>query len=145
MKLFQDFTQADASTTRKFGGTGLGLALTRRFCQMMGGDVTVNSVPGEGSVFTIKLPAIVREAKPAELLGDEAADTDGRIAGIDRSDGTDPCRHRHCVLVIDDDPMQRDLIQRFLSKEGFCVRSAAGGEEGLRLAHSCGRWPSRWT
>ena len=46
VKLFQDFTQADASTTRKFGGTGLGLALTRRFCQMMGGDVTVNSVAG---------------------------------------------------------------------------------------------------
>ena len=64
VKLFQDFTQADASTTRKFGGTGLGLALTRRFCQMMGGDVTVHSVPGEGSVFTIKLPAVVSEAKP---------------------------------------------------------------------------------
>ena len=72
VKLFQDFTQADASTTRKFGGTGLGLALTRRFCQMMGGDVTVHSVPGEGSVFTIKLPAVVREAKPeaaAEAAG----------------------------------------------------------------------------
>jgi len=64
VKLFQAFTQADVSTTRKFGGTGLGLALTRRFCQMMGGDVTVHSVPGEGSIFTIKLPAVVRDAKP---------------------------------------------------------------------------------
>ena len=63
VKLFQDFTQADASTTRKFGGTGLGLALTRRFCQMMGGDVTVHSVPGEGSVFTIKLPAVVERSE----------------------------------------------------------------------------------
>src|SRR6185295_8425458 len=63
VKLFQDFTQADASTTRKFGGTGLGLALTRRFCQMMGGDVTVSSVPGAGSTFTIKLPAFVHETK----------------------------------------------------------------------------------
>ena len=51
------------STTRKFGGTGLGLALAGRFCQMMGGDVTVNSVPGEGSVFTIKLPAVVAQIR----------------------------------------------------------------------------------
>jgi len=71
VKLFQDFTQADASTTRKFGGTGLGLALTRRFCQIMGGDVIVHSIPGEGSIFTIKLPAIVGDRK-AEA-GDELA------------------------------------------------------------------------
>ena len=57
VKLFQTFSQADTSTTRKFGGSGLGLALTRRFCQLMGGDVTVNSVPGESSTFTIKVPA----------------------------------------------------------------------------------------
>jgi signal transduction histidine kinase len=63
VKLFKDFTQADPSTTRNFGGTGLGLVLTRRFCQMMGGDVTVCSVLGEGSVFTIKLPAGLSEAK----------------------------------------------------------------------------------
>jgi signal transduction histidine kinase len=64
VKLFRNFTQADASTTRNFGGTGLGLVLTRRYCQMMGGDVTVRSVPGQGSIFTIKLPAFVTEAKP---------------------------------------------------------------------------------
>ncbi len=64
VKLFRNFTQAEASTTRNFGGTGLGLALTRRYCQMMGGDVTVRSVPGHGSVFTIRLPAIVSESKP---------------------------------------------------------------------------------
>ena len=56
VKLFQTFSQADTSTTRKFGGSGLGLALTRRFCQLMGGDVTVHSVPGESSTFTIKVP-----------------------------------------------------------------------------------------
>ena len=130
LKLFQDFSQADASTTRKFGGTGLGLALTRRFCQMMGGDVTVHSVPDEGSVFTIKLPAVVREAVP---IAEEPAGPDGSGHTSSRS-GEDDASWENCVLVIDDDPVQRELIERFLTNDGFRVRSAGGGEEGLRLA-----------
>jgi signal transduction histidine kinase len=131
VKLFQDFTQADASTTRKFGGTGLGLALTRRFCQMMGGDVTVHSVSGVGSVFTIKLPTVVGESKP------EAPGAESVIASIHEGagDSAEPLPPiGSCVLVIDDDSTQRELIRRFLQKEGFCVRTAARGEAGLRLA-----------
>jgi signal transduction histidine kinase len=60
-KLFEEFTQADASTAQNFGGTGLGLAITRKFARMMGGDVTVMSEPGKGSVFTVRLPGTTQE------------------------------------------------------------------------------------
>jgi signal transduction histidine kinase len=63
--LFKEFMQADPSTTRKYGGTGLGLALSRRFCQMMGGDITVSSQLGQGSTFTVRLPAVVAEPPDA--------------------------------------------------------------------------------
>jgi CheY-like chemotaxis protein len=123
-KLFQAFSQADASTTRQFGGTGLGLAISRNFCQMMGGDVTVESIYGEGSTFTFQLPSEVTEQTTTPIT--EAHET-----------------HRHprpappdapIVLVIDDDPAVRDLMQRMLGKEGLRVAVAADGEEGLRLA-----------
>jgi signal transduction histidine kinase/CheY-like chemotaxis protein len=136
VRLFQSFTQADASTTRKFGGTGLGLALTRRFCQMMGGDVTVHSVPGEGSVFTIKLPATVSEpvVEPPVPVEDRRQTPLVPLDAAVPGDAEALPAVRTCVLVIDDDPLQRDLMQRYLRKEGFTVCTASGGSQGLRLA-----------
>jgi hypothetical protein len=119
-RLFEAFAQADAATTRKYGGTGLGLALSRRLCRMMGGDVTVESKAGRGSTFTIRLPAQVAEA--VEEPATPAAPPERETTGI----GT--------VLVIDDEAAVRDLMQRFLTREGFRVVVAAGGEEGLRRA-----------
>jgi GAF domain-containing protein/CheY-like chemotaxis protein len=118
-RLFEAFSQADAATTRKYGGTGLGLALSRRLCRMMGGDLTVASESGRGSTFTIRLPAVVAEAV-------EAAPPTAPPGRATPAVGT--------VLVIDDEAAIRDLMQRYLAKEGFRVVAAAGGEEGLRLA-----------
>ncbi len=134
VKLFRVFTQADTSTTRKFGGSGLGLALTRRFCQLMGGDVTVSSVPGESSTFTIKIPADVREAEhtQSESAGPKIAQT-ALVQGLRVSAGAVPVIGS-TVLVIDDDASQRELMRRFLNKEGFTVQTASDGEEGLLLA-----------
>ncbi|HEY2587307.1 MAG TPA: response regulator [Tepidisphaeraceae bacterium] len=123
-RLFQPFTQADASTTRKYGGTGLGLVISRRFCQMMGGDITVQSEPGEGSTFTVRLPARVTKPVPVEPT---AANARAAPAGEGQ-------RPTILVLVIDDDPAVRDIVTRSFGEEGVYAVAAADGEEGLRLA-----------
>jgi signal transduction histidine kinase len=65
-KLFQEFSQASSTTASKYGGTGLGLVISRRFCQMMGGDIMVESEPGRGSTFTMRVPRIVEVGKAAQ-------------------------------------------------------------------------------
>jgi PAS domain S-box-containing protein len=126
-KLFKAFTQADASTTRKYGGTGLGLAISRQLCQMMGGEITVESEAGRGSGFTILLPANLEADEMTAGLERPPAEALATLVSMPR-----PTR----VLVIDDDRLVRDLLLRFLEKEGFRAEAAASGEDGLRQAHA---------
>ncbi len=120
-KIFEAFSQADSTTTRDYGGTGLGLTITRRLCRMMGGDVTVESTPGKGSTFTILLP--MSQAAPTE------ADP-GTVHTPPESARTP----QNTVLVIDDEDSARELIARQLTGTGLHIVGAASGEEGLRLA-----------
>ena len=118
-RLFQEFSQASSTTASKYGGTGLGLAISRHFCRMMGGDITVESKPGEGSTFTIRLPRIVHRlepgarAEPVHPIAEEAEEP--------------------LILVVDDDATVRELVVRHLERAGFAVVAARGGQEGLRL------------
>ena len=118
-RLFQAFAQAEASTSRDYGGTGLGLAITRHFCRMLGGDVTVESAPGQGSTFTITLPALCPDARSPVV---ETQPQSSRVAAT----GT--------VLIIDDDKSVHDLLGKELSNEGYEILHAMGGREGLKVA-----------
>jgi len=125
-KLFQEFSQASSRTASKYGGTGLGLAISRHFCRMMGGDITVESEPGKGSTFTIRLPRIVQIAETSVPEGRTAA----RVKPVHpvAQDAEEPL-----ILVVDDDLTARELVQRHLERAGFAVVTARGGQEALRL------------
>ncbi|MCT7950668.1 urea ABC transporter substrate-binding protein [Ancylothrix sp. C2] len=122
-KLFEPFCQADDSFSRKYGGTGLGLAITRKFCTMMGGEIKVESEFGGGSTFTMILPVVVPVSGATSLAEVNPSDT-----------FLDSLPSPGRILVIDDDAAARDLMGRYLSKQGFQVAVSSSGEAGLELA-----------
>ena len=119
-KLFRPFTQADASTTRNFGGTGLGLNITRRLVEMMRGEISVESEEGRGSVFTIEM--VVDPAEPSELPAREAE--------MDEDEGF-VALHGRRVLVVDDHPVNRRVIRLFLEPFECELIEAENGQQAL--------------
>jgi CheY-like chemotaxis protein len=125
-RIFQAFTQADSSTTREFGGTGLGLTISKRFCRLMGGDISARSARGVGTTFIVELPAAVSDPgleTAALAAAPEALDAKPRAAGP-------------AVLVIDDDPGSLDVTRKALARGGFEVITATDGVSGLEMART---------
>ena len=120
-RLFQPFVQADASTTRKYGGTGLGLTISRRFAELLGGGVAVDSVVGEGTVFSVRLALDARQPEPPRI---EDADGPAPAAPVDGA----------LVLIIDDDPQAREVLARTFQRSGLRTAEAGSAEAGLARA-----------
>ena len=123
-RVFTDFTQAEAATTRRFGGSGLGLSICRRLVELMGGELKLKSTLGQGSTFsfTVRLPML--DAKPQALAwpAPGPASADGRVRGA-----------RLTVLVVDDNPMARELMYSMGQSLGWAVDTADSGEAALAL------------
>ncbi len=130
-RLFQPFAQADSSTTRRFGGTGLGLSIVRRLAQLMGGDVTVSSVPGQGSTFTATLVVDADVSGPADR---------SRAAGpsADADSGDSPGRLVGRVLAVDDYDVNLEVLAGQLDILGVGVDLARNGIEALTQWRSGG-------
>ncbi|NRF69493.1 response regulator [Aquincola sp. S2] len=129
-RLFQPFSQADPRTAQRYGGTGLGLALCRRICRMMGGDVAVYSEPGRGSRFTARVEVGI--AAPVLDAGVPSQDT--TTSALAATAAPDASPSAGTVLIVDDDPGVRELLQRVLQREGFAVLTAADGDQALQMA-----------
>ncbi|PIQ95452.1 MAG: hybrid sensor histidine kinase/response regulator [Nitrospinae bacterium CG11_big_fil_rev_8_21_14_0_20_56_8] len=143
--LFHEFSQGDSSTTRKYGGTGLGLVISRRLSEMLGGDILVRSQHQMGSTFTLWLPvdgAMTREGRKQAVrksLEDQHIFLHrGESGGVASSTPAKALKQeeekdrRESVVVIDSDPLVCDLVRRFLEKEGVRVETATRGDEGIK-------------
>ena len=122
-RLFHPFEQADNSTTRKYGGTGLGLTITRRLAELMGGEVGVDTLPGAGSVFWFT----------ARLQIGRAEDESTSIAGGENAELQLVARHQgRRILIVDDEPVNLEIARFLLEQSGLRVDTAADGEDALR-------------
>ena len=115
-RVFEPFSQADASTTREYGGTGLGLAISRQFCHLLGGDIAVSSTVGTGTTFSVSIPveSVLEEHGPVE----EKAGAEDALT----------------VLVVDDNPVARDLLARHLERDGYRVEKVSDAREAVTAA-----------
>ncbi len=129
--LFQAFTQGDATTTRKYGGTGLGLTISKKLCELMGGRITVVSEVEKGTTFTVAIPLIVQkhEVSSAALVSGLSSKQLSQFT-VQASDKNKK------ILIIDDDDTSRAIIVRFLKEQGYETLEAKSGEEGVQLARS---------
>jgi CheY-like chemotaxis protein/anti-sigma regulatory factor (Ser/Thr protein kinase) len=119
-RLYQPFEQADGSTTRRYGGTGLGLSITLRLLELMGGEIRVESVPGEGSTFEVRLPFVpANPPEVAEVPAEQSAARDGLpLQGL-------------TILVAEDNPVNQEVIKATLLGEGAEVVMAENGLEAV--------------
>ena len=121
--VFDSFTQADTSTTREFGGTGLGLALCKKLCSLMGGKIWVESVKGEGSTFSFNVLLGIGEL---DLLSVDKKENDDELL-------TDITIPQLDILVVDDNNINRDVAEMFFTREGHHVETAVNGLQALQL------------